>query len=155
MNSSSIKSITEAQHASQSGHYECCVLHSFRYHWQQQQTFERWLDYMIFKRQLGYPLSSAHLKLAQQWSKKNWLQRWRHKLYGHRARQLKNLVDEAKGNSANPAVKKPKQHGYFGKASQPRGWWCRPRERRTPLDRIPLALTGRRMAPWLTAPSFY
>jgi hypothetical protein len=114
MNSSSIKSIAEAQHASQSGHYDCSVLHSFRYHWQQQQTFERWLDYMIFKRQLGYPLSSAHLKLAQQWSKKNWLQRWRHKLYGHRARQLKNLVDEAKGNSANPAVKKPFQQLLAG-----------------------------------------
>ncbi|WP_300318999.1 glycosyltransferase family 29 protein [Idiomarina sp.] len=109
MSSSKIKSVTEAQQASRTGRYDCNVLHSFRYHWQQQQTFERWLDYMIFKRQLGYPLSPAHLKVAQCWSKNSWLQRLRSNLYGHRARQLQNLMDEIKGYSATPAVKKPFQ----------------------------------------------
>ncbi|WP_317498004.1 glycosyltransferase family 29 protein [Idiomarina sp. Sol25] len=109
MNSFNVKSVSQAQQASQSGQYNSRVLHSFCYHWQQQQSFERWLDYMIFKRQLGYPLSPAHLQLAQQWRSQNWLQRFKHKLYGHKARQLKNLIDEVKGNPAHPAVKKPFQ----------------------------------------------
>lgn len=84
-----------ARQALRQGHYNADVLHAFARQWRQRQSFRSWLDYMIAKRQFGYPLSACHLQLALQWQQQSKLRRWGKGIYRHKARQLRNLIAEA------------------------------------------------------------
>lgn len=109
MNRYDLNSVNDAREASRQGRYECRVLHRFRHHWQQRKSFVSWLDYVVFKRQLGYPLSAAHLRQALHWQRTPKLLCWHQGIYGHRARQLKNLIDEVQQHGAAPGVNKAYQ----------------------------------------------
>ncbi len=102
--------LDSARQALQQGHYSVDVLHAFAHQWQQRQSFRSWLDYMIAKRQFGYPLSACHLQRALTWHRQSRLQRWSKGIYRHKARQLLNLIAEAQHNvEMTPAVMPPYQ----------------------------------------------
>lgn len=90
--------------ASANGRYDCATLGAFIRRDRQRPCFEHWLQKVIFMRQLGYPLSQARLRQARAWLMLNPLSKWQHRIYGHRLRQLKNLIDEAEHNPDKPAV---------------------------------------------------
>lgn len=90
--------------ASANGLYNSQTLAAFIQHYQETHEFTHWLQKVIFMRQLGYPLSDARLRKAEQWIKSPFLRKYQQRIYGHKERQLKNLIDEATHHASNPAV---------------------------------------------------
>ncbi|MBT42044.1 MAG: hypothetical protein CMF12_05925, partial [Idiomarina sp.] len=102
--------IEQAKQQLTAGRYLPAVRHAFARHWQQQQDFASWLDYMICKRQWGYALSSCHTQQALRWQQQPVWQRWWQGIYRHRARQLANLIAEAQCDTqTTPAIVKAYQ----------------------------------------------
>lgn len=106
MNNTNKSSETLAEHYRKSGIYSCEALTLHRQLWHQKQTFKNWLAYVIFKRQLGYALSAAHLRIALRWYHQPIWRRLAQGQFGHCRRQLKNLISEAQTSDTQPAVTK-------------------------------------------------
>ncbi len=70
--------------------------------------FVDWLDYVLYRRQLGYPLSACRLNEAQKWLQLNIISRFKQRVRGHRYRQLGNLIDEYNYLSSQVLTPKPK-----------------------------------------------
>ena len=97
--------------ASQAGYYNQSTLQCYIRQWRHQANFKAWLDYMIFRRQLGYPLSPLRLQQALQWQRQSPVKRLLNGCFGHRHRQLRNLIDEVQSKQSQQlppaAVKSP------------------------------------------------
>lgn len=93
-----------AQQASNAGAYNDSTLNAFRNAWLTNRSPQSLLDYAIFLRQLGTPAKDELFHQLVELEQQSFLKKVLNGLYGHRQRQLKNLIDEANQNASQPAV---------------------------------------------------
>lgn len=70
--------------------------------------FVDWLGYVLYRRQLGYPLSRCRYNEADRWLSLGVFERLTQRIVGHRYRQLGNLMDEYHYITARLLTEKPK-----------------------------------------------
>lgn len=84
----------QALAARQQGLYQPATLHQFRRIWQHSGQPKDWLNYLNFRRSLGYPLTTARAKAIAALLQAPWWQRWKNAILPAEQQQFSRLLNE-------------------------------------------------------------